>query len=121
MIVSEAVEANVPIQIRMTGPDADQELSSLYAWLREEPDIRRHARMSLMGPEPGPSEMGAAFDVVQLVVDSGFQTLNLAVAYASWRATRPRRSQVTIERDDTRVTLDGTEPDTVGAIVRALK
>ena len=121
MIMSEWVEAAMPIQIRMTGPDADRELSSLYAWLREEPDIRRHARMSLIGPEPGPSDMGAAFDVIQLVVGSGFQTLNLALAYATWHATRPSHPQVTIERDDARITLDGAEPDTVDAIVRALK
>lgn len=110
----------MPIQIRMTGRDADRELSSLYAWLREEPNIRRHARMSLMGPEPGPSEMGAAFDVIQLVVDSGFQTLNLALAYAAWRATRPGHPQVTIERDDIKITLDDAGPDTVDAIVQAL-
>ena len=120
MSYQRAVEADMPIQIRMTGPDADRELSSLYAWLREQPDIRHHARMSLIGPEPGPSDMGAAFDVIQLVVDSGFQTLNLALAYAAWRATRPGHPQVTIERDDTKITLDGAEPDTVDAIVRAL-
>jgi hypothetical protein len=33
--------------------------------------------------------MEAAFEVVQLVVHSGFQALTLALAYASWRATRP--------------------------------
>jgi hypothetical protein len=33
--------------------------------------------------------MEAAFEVVQLVVHSGFQALSLALAYASWRATRP--------------------------------
>ena len=65
--------------------------------------------------------MGAAFDVIQLVVDSGFQTLNLAVAYASWRATRPGRPQVTIERDDTRITLDGSEPDSIEIIIHTLK
>ena len=108
------------IQIRMTGPDADRELGSLYTWLQGEPDIRRHSSMSLMSAEPPPSEMGAAFDVIQLVVDSGFQTLNLALAYASWRATRPSRPQVTIEGDGAKVTLDDADPDTVQAIVRAI-
>lgn len=109
------------IQIHMTGPDADIELGSLYAWLQEEPDIRRHSSMSLMSTKPSPSDMGAAFDVIQLVVDSGFQALSLALAYATWRAARPRRPQVTIERDGAKVTLDDADPDTVQAIVRAIQ
>jgi hypothetical protein len=110
----------MPIQIRVTGPDADRELGSLYAWLQDEPGIRRHSSMSLKSAEPSSSEMGAAFDVIQLVVDSGFQTLSLALAYVTWRATRPSHSQVTIERDGTKVTLDDADPDTVQAIVRAI-
>lgn len=110
----------MPIQIRMTGPDADRDLGSLYEWLHEESDIRRYAQMKLVAAKPGPSAMGAAFDVIQLVVDSGFQALNLALAYATWRATRPSGSQVTIESEGTRITLEGAEPDAVDIIVRAL-
>ncbi len=108
------------IQIRMTGPDAGRELESLYAWLQEEPDIRHHSRISLMSAEPTASDMGATFDVIQLIVDSGFQSLNLALAYASWRATRPRRAQVTIEQDGAKVTLDDADLGTIQAIVRAI-
>jgi hypothetical protein len=111
----------VAIQIHMSGPDAERELGSLYAWLQEEPDIRHHASMSLRSAETSPSEMGLAFDVIQLVVDSGFQTLSLALAYATWRATRPGRPQVTIERDGAKVTVDDADPDTVQAIVRAIR
>lgn len=96
----------MPIQIRMNGPDSDQELASLYGWLGDESEIRQHARISMAATEPGPSEMGTAFDVIQLVVDSGFQAANLALAYAAWRATRRVRPQVTIEVDrKQRVTL----------------
>jgi Effector Associated Constant Component 1 len=109
------------IQIQMSGSDAESELGSLYAWLQEEPDIRHHSSMSLKSTKASPSEMGAAFDVIQLVVDSGFQALSLALAYATWRATRPRRPQVTIERDGAKVTLDDADPDTVQAIVQALR
>ena len=109
------------IQIYMTGPNADSELGSLYTWLQEEPDIRHHSRMSLMSAEQSPSDMGASFEVIQLAVDSGFQTLNLALAYATWRATRPSRPQVIIECDGAKVTLDDANPDTVSAIVQAIK
>jgi hypothetical protein len=110
----------VSIRIRMSGPEADQELRSLHAWLCEEPDIRRHARMSLVATEPSPSDLGATFEVIQLVVDSGFQALNLALAYAAWRATRRSRPQVTIERDEIKITLEGAEPDVVDVVVRSL-
>jgi len=109
------------IHIRVDGPNAEQELGSLYAWLREEPEIRHHARVSLETTEPGTSDMGAAFEIIQLVIDSGFQAMNLALSYAAWRATRPGHPQVTIERDGARISLEGADADTVEAIVRALK
>jgi Effector Associated Constant Component 1 len=110
----------VSINIYMTGRDAERELGSLYSWLQEEPAIRRHARMSLMAPEPDPSNMGAALEVIQLVVDGTFQTVNLALAYAAWRANRPSRPQVTIERDGAKIALDDADPNMVQAIVRAI-
>ena len=109
------------IQIRVSGPSADAELASLYAWLRDESDIQRHVQMSLMNTEDWPAEMGTVFDIIQLVVDSGFQAANLALAYAAWRATRPRPPQVTIEHDGVTVTLNGSESDTVEAIVQILE
>ncbi len=104
----------------MSGPGADQEISSLYAWLQDDPDVRRHALTTLLAAEPSPSEMGAALEVVQLVVDSGFQLMNFAVAYATWRSTRASRPRVTIEYEDVYVTLEGADEDDVEAIIRAL-
>jgi hypothetical protein len=112
----------MPIQIRMSGPDSDRELASLYGWLGDERQIRQHALISMVAAEPEPSEMGAAFDVIQLVVDNGFQAANLGLAYAAWRATRQVRPQVTIEIDASRrVVLDDAGPDVVEAIVRVLE
>lgn len=111
----------MPIRIRMSGSDSERELSSLYTWLGNETEIRLHARLSMVGTKPEPSDMGAVFDVIQLVVDDGFQAANLALAYAAWRATRPTHPQVTIELDDARkLTLDDADPDLVEAIVRVL-
>ena len=109
------------IQICMSGPGAETELSSLYAWLRDEPDVRQRAQISLLSAESGPAEMGAAFDIIQLAVDGGFQAMNLALAYAAWRATRPSRPRVTMEFNGITVTLDGSESDAVEVIVQLLK
>jgi len=109
------------IQIRVSGASADGELESLYAWLRDEPDVQRHALISLLGPESDATQMGTAFDVIQLVVDGGFQAANLALAYAAWRATRTKASRVTIEHNGVIVTLDGSESDGLEAIVQVLE
>jgi Effector Associated Constant Component 1 len=112
----------MPIQIRMSGPDSERELASLYAWLGDEQSVRQYARISMAAGEQGPSDMGAAFDAIQLVVNSGFQAANLALAYAAWRGTRPSRPQVTIEIDGTgAVSLNDDDPDIVEAIVRVLE
>jgi hypothetical protein len=111
-------EGNTPIEIRVTGPEADRELRSLYGWLCEDPDIRRHARLSLVAGEPDPGQMGAALEVIQFVVDSGFQAASLAVAYATWRATRPNPPRATITNDDTTLALDDADEDSIEVIIR---
>jgi hypothetical protein len=111
----------MPIQIRMHGERAEEELRSLHAWLQDEPDVRRHARISLIAHEPKAGEMGPAFEVVQLIVNSGFQALSLAIAYAAWRSSRPTAPKVTIERGGTRLTLTEADEATVARIVQALE
>jgi hypothetical protein len=65
--------------------------------------------------------MGVPLEAIQLVVDGSFQALNLALAYATWRGTRPSRPQVTIERHGSKVTLDDADPDVVNKIIRVLR
>src|SRR6266704_5277249 len=81
------------IEIRMTGHDAEEELRSLYAWLHDEPDVQRSARMSLTsgGVAPGEGQMGGGpLDIMQVVVGDGFQALNFALAYVACRGTRAK-------------------------------
>jgi hypothetical protein len=100
----------MPIRIRMRGPNADRELAALYAWLGDEASIREHAVLSMVAAEPGPSDMGAAFNAIQLMLDDGFQAASLALAYVSWRATRTGRPDVVIEADGGQeVALDGDD------------
>ncbi len=108
-------------KIRVSGQHAEQELRSLYAWLQDEPSVRRHAQISLVPEKPRPGELGAALKIIQLVIDSGFQAVNFALAYATWRDTRPSQPEITIETHDMRLTLDGADPDVVQKIVRAIE
>jgi hypothetical protein len=109
----------MPIEISMSGQDAGEELASLYAWIRDDDGIRRHASMTFQAGEPGPGQMGSELAVIQLVVDSGFQALNFALAYAAWRASRRSRPGVTIHCNGTRAEIED-EPEAVEVIVRVL-
>lgn len=118
----DCYHGGMSIRIRMSGPDSEQELASLYAWLGDESAVRQHADISLVMAQPRPSDMGAAFEVIQLMTDSGFQAANLALAYAAWRATRPARPCVTIEINDAQnFVLDDHDPHIVDLITKALE
>jgi membrane-associated two-gene conflict system component 1 (EACC1) len=110
------------IEIRMSGHGAEEELRSLYAWLQDEPDVRHTAEMTLTAGAgiPGEGEMGTAIDVIQLVIGDGFQALNLALAYATWRGTRAKHPSVTIEHAGIKVMLDDADGDMVKKIVDLL-
>jgi hypothetical protein len=113
------------IEIRAGGDRAEEELRSLYDWLRDEPDVRRYARISLGTGEGKPGGMGgAALEVIKLVTDTAFQSASLALAVAAWRAahrsTRGQEPEVTISRGGRQVTLTGAGPEDVARVVRAL-
>ncbi|MEV0280214.1 hypothetical protein AB0I22_28010 [Streptomyces sp. NPDC050610] len=103
------------IEIGITGDDAEAELRSLRDWLADEPDIRRHTQITLAAAEPEPGDMGSALDLIKLVADEGFQLANLAIAYAAWKATRSRRSNVSVRRDGEPVPLDEAQADGPGS------
>jgi Effector Associated Constant Component 1 len=110
----------MPVIIRMNDEQAQQELGSLLAWLQDEPSVRQHADLKLLPSKPIPGDMSSTFEMIQLIIDSSFQIMSLAIAYAAWRDTRPSKPGVTIERDGIKVILDDADPDAVSNIIRAL-
>jgi hypothetical protein len=106
--------------IRVSADGAEEELRSFREWLRDEPDVRRHAIISMEAADTHEGAMGGALDVVKLVIDTNFQILNFGLAYVAWRATRPRPAPVTIERDGVKITLDESDPEVVARLVREL-
>ncbi|CCK25419.1 hypothetical protein BN159_1040 [Streptomyces davaonensis JCM 4913] len=109
------------MEIAITTAADEAELRSLYLWLRDDARVRRDARVELRAEQPVPGRMGSAFDVVQLVLDSGFQLGNLALAWAAWRATRPAPPEITFERDGVKVTLSGQDPETAARLLAELE
>jgi hypothetical protein len=108
--------ADLLIEIKFDGPEAQAELTSFYDWLQREDDVRRKADISLAEAAPSLGEMGAGWEeAVHLVLDYGFQGASLAVAYATWRSSRALHEfQVTLTTGATSVTVDADDPE-VGA------
>ncbi|GAA2215044.1 hypothetical protein GCM10009850_105110 [Nonomuraea monospora] len=84
-------------------------------------DPRLHgADISLQPPPQASDTMGPGFEVIQLVVDSGFQIATLALAFVTWRRDCDRAAELVVRLDDTTRTLSGQELLDVPAAVRAL-
>lgn len=79
----------------------EAELRSLHMWLMADPAARRHAKPTLGASQAlAPGAQGGALDLVSLMVSSGFSAASLAMSVVSWRATRPQRPSVTVNRPD---------------------
>ncbi|MEV0399166.1 hypothetical protein [Actinoallomurus sp. NPDC050550] len=108
------------VRIASGGSD-DDVLRSFARWLGEEPEIRRHAVINGLAAVPGAGDMGGALEVVQLVLDSGFQLANLALAYTAWRSTRSDAPAVTVSRGGVSITLASGDAEVVARLVRELE
>ena len=71
------------INIRIADPDNKRARNSLHNWLNNNQYIKENAQLKL--PDSAPEGMGPEFDVIQLVLSSGFDLANLALAFAEWR------------------------------------
>ncbi|MER8235111.1 hypothetical protein ACIRQY_34805 [Streptomyces sp. NPDC101490] len=112
----------MPQVLTLRTEGSSDELASFAQWLRDEPDIYRHARIEWAEATPADGEMGGAFDVVNLIIESGFQLVNLGLAYAAWRATRRSAApQITVQRDGVSITMTEHDPEAVVRLVRALE
>nr|WP_157553887.1 hypothetical protein [Herbidospora sakaeratensis] len=108
------------IRISVAASDTDEELRSLYTWLRDEPAIRENCRISLDGRGIGPGEMGEILDVITLLVTSGLQLPALAQTLSGWAATRRNRPTVTVSRGDFQVVITGANIDEVLEVLDTL-
>ncbi|MFG3322541.1 hypothetical protein ACGF3J_31240 [Streptomyces sp. NPDC048171] len=107
------------VELRPAPDDDVQTALDLYAWLRKDPDIRRHAELTLGSSDPTGEAMGAT-EIVGLVLGQTFAALNLALAYASWRAARRTAPPITITVGSRSLTVAGASEETLLRIVELL-
>ncbi|MEU8629040.1 hypothetical protein [Streptomyces sp. NPDC048669] len=103
------------VDIHVDGSDA--ELRSLYRWLRDEPELRRTAEISLAGPDAEPGDMGTVLDIVQLVTGNAWSAASFAVSVAAWKQSRSRPPRVTVQRGAMEITLTDCNQEEVRRIV----
>ena len=73
------------INVRIADPGDTAAHRSLLNWLLDNRYIKENARLSVKPTET--DAMGTTIDVIQLVLNSGFDLANLALAFAEWRRT----------------------------------
>jgi Effector Associated Constant Component 1 len=99
--------------------EKDQEsLLSLYEWLEDDRDIRKGAEVNLIEAPLQRGSMAGEFELISLLMSSGFNIGSLAIAFASWRASRTASPPVRIEAKGLEITIDS---DDSRVIERALK
>lgn len=109
------------VQVRTSQADAaEEELRSFHQWLNGDPDIRRQATISMESAAPAKGEMGASFEVIKLVLESGFQVATFALSYVTWRGTRRNRPAIIIERNGVSVSIDSDDPEVIARAIREL-
>ncbi|GGN37017.1 effector-associated constant component EACC1 [Streptomyces fuscichromogenes] len=113
---------NMRIRVATTAEDGQETVSDLYRWLRQDPDVRRHATVELM-PSGRPGGAMGAVEIIDMVVSQGFSALNLAMSYAAWRTARPAAPPITITVTavDRPLTVDDASEETIRRIVQALQ
>jgi len=98
----------------------EDSLVSLYEWLQDDADVRRHAQIKTASANVDPGDMSVAIDIIELIISSGFSAANLALAYATWRDSSNDSSEIIIEKDGARISVRDASPETVASIVETL-
>lgn len=67
------------VQIQAAGDDREA-VMDLYRWLRQDPDVGRHATVELAPPRQTGGFMGTV-EIINMVLSQGFTAMNLALSY----------------------------------------
>lgn len=102
----------------VSGESDQDSLLSLYEWLEDDGDIRKEAEIKLVEVHQQQGSMSGEFELISLLVSSGFNVGTLAIAFANWRASRTAPPPIRIEAKSLEVIIDSADSQ---VIERALK
>ena len=109
--------------VRISAADGDEGVPGtldLYRWLQQDPDVQRHAALSLGPARTDDTTTMGTVEIITTVVGQTFTALNLALSYATWRAARRTAPSVTITVDGRSATVQGDSDEAVRLIVDLL-
>ncbi|MFF5669476.1 hypothetical protein ACFY8S_04935 [Streptomyces hygroscopicus] len=109
------------IQITVDAQGDDTAAHDLYYWLRQDRELRRHAKVELARASEASDRMNAG-EIINMFVSNGIAAASLLVnIVVAWRAARPSPpGAVTIERDGTTVTVHDGADETLRRVVELL-
>lgn len=87
------------IAVTVTGPGDVDELTSLWDWLRDEPEFRGQLRLTQAPPRPG-AMGGALGDVLTVAVGPGAAATVLASALLTWIRSRTAAARLRLRWPD---------------------
>ncbi len=101
------------VRIEWSGRHGDDELRSLYRWLRDDRELRATTRVTDAGDGGGTDTMGGGIDAVEALISVAAGVGQFAVACAAWRDARRPAGTVT-------VVVTGADAQAADAVRRAL-
>ena len=97
-------------RISVEGQEDGVAVTDLYNWVKQDPELRHAARLSLVHAEPGPGEMGADADTILAVangVSAGVSALSaFAQVVLTWWSTRRSTAAVVARTESTVFRID---------------
>ncbi|MFF1897126.1 hypothetical protein [Streptomyces sp. NPDC058206] len=109
------------LQITVDTQDDDTAAHDLYYWLRQDRELRRHAKVELTLPASASGRMNAG-ETINMFVSNGLAAASLLVnIVVAWRTARPSSpGPVVIGRDGMTVTVHDTSEDTLRRVATLL-
>jgi hypothetical protein len=122
-VVETAKGAGVEALLSVADSSDGTEITSLYRWLAQDPDVRRDAKVTIVPAPSRPGGMSGGLEVVNVVLSNTIALSSLVVAVASWIGSRraPSRPVVRIERDGVSVTISADSPEAIRDVLRELE
>lgn len=110
--MTELPEVEVGVTARAHPDGAEEDLRSLLRWLDTDESLRREVRGHLESSVSLPADaMGTGFDILQLILGSGFSSSALAVSIMQWRDSRHNRPGIILRRGHLEIEIPADRPD----------